>query len=218
MLISNIDIPKHNGLNISSLAFFISIAIKCSENFLCKWYSGSETNRFLLLSDVISLISLRFLTFSIVIPKTELFNCLKKFFSHSFCAFFLSSVFMLIYDFNQSFWINWIALCTFFSFNPWFNACFKALIWIIYFSLSSILQIRFSTFSTFFLSGKNGKSLWSSNNVFGYSTSTSKISYIIIFIIFFIKSSLNWDRSSTDLKTFVESFLRHCPSIQIVCI
>ena len=36
------------------------------------------------------------------------------------------------------------------------------------FSLSPILQI------TFFLSGKNGKSLWLLNNVFGYSTSTSR--------------------------------------------
>ena len=33
LLISNIDIPKYKGLVIFTLVFFISIAIKWSENF-----------------------------------------------------------------------------------------------------------------------------------------------------------------------------------------
>ena len=72
----------------------------------------------------------------------------------------LSLVFISIYGFNHASWLNLNTLCTSFNTNPWFNACFKALMCITYFSLSSILQTSFSTFPIFFLSGKNGKSLW----------------------------------------------------------
>ena len=38
LLISNIDIPKYNGLIIFTNVFFISIAIKWSENFSCQFF------------------------------------------------------------------------------------------------------------------------------------------------------------------------------------
>ena len=46
---------------------------------------------------------------------------------------------------------NRFTLCTSFSINPWFSSCFKALMWMTYFSLSSILQTSFSSFSFFSL-------------------------------------------------------------------
>ena len=125
-------------------------------------------------SVVTNLVSLYFLIFSIVFPKTELFISLNKSFLNSVFASFLNLVFISIYSFNYASWLNWITLCTLFSINPWFSACFKALMWMTYFSLSSILQTSFSTFSNFFLSGKNGNSLWRPNNFLGYSTSTSR--------------------------------------------
>ena len=129
-----------------------------------------------------------FLTFSIVFRKIELFISLKNFFSNSFWDFFLNSVFTPIYGFNHAFCLDWITLYTSFSVIPWFNACFKAPMWITYFPLSSILQISFSTFSTFFLSGRNGKSLWKLNKFFGYWTSTSrKYPRSLIFYEAFIK-------------------------------
>ena len=42
----------------------------------------------------------------------ELFISLKKSFSKSFFAFF-NLVFMSIYGFNHTFWLNWSTLCTF---------------------------------------------------------------------------------------------------------
>ena len=55
-----------------------------------------------------------------------------------------------------------------------------------YFSLSSIPQASFSTFSNFFLSGKNGKSLREPNNVFGESTSSSRKYPISLFSLYFL--------------------------------
>ena len=106
--------------------------------------------------------------------NTELFINLKKSFSNSFFVSFLNFVFISIYDFNHDFCSNLITLRTFLNFNPLFSACFKALMCMTYFSLSSILQTSFSTFSSFLLSGKNGSSLCDPYNVFGYFISTSK--------------------------------------------
>ena len=60
----------------------------------------------LLSSVVTSLISLCFLTFSIVFQKTALLISLKKSSSKSIFAFFLNSVFILMYDFSQAFLLN----------------------------------------------------------------------------------------------------------------
>ena len=63
-------------------------------------------------------------------------------------------MFISIYDFNHAFCWNLITLGTFLNFNPLFDPCFKALMCMINFSLPSILQASFSTFSNFLLSGK----------------------------------------------------------------
>ena len=141
--------------------------------------------------------------YSYVFPKTELFISFKKSFSNSFFASFLYLVFISMYVFNHAFWLNWITLRTFFSFKPWFSACFKALIWKADFSLSYILQIRFSTFSTFFRSGRNGKSLWLLSN----SISNSRKYPVLLFSsYFFMKSSLNLHKFFTHLKLFTGNF------------
>ena len=113
-----------------------------------------------------SLISLCFLTFSIIFPKTELFINLKKPFSKSCFAFYLRSVFISIYGFSQAFWLNLITLWTFFKANPWFNPCFKFLMCRTYSVLSCKLSTSFLTFSIYILSGKNSKSLWGLWNSF----------------------------------------------------
>ena len=199
--------PRYMGLVILTFVFFISIAIKCSENCLCEWQLGLETNCFLLLSDVTNFMSLWFLIFSIVFPKTELFISVKKSFSNSFFASFLYLLFISMYVFNHTFWLNWITLRTFFSFKPWFSACFKALMWITYFSLSSMLQISFSTFSTFFRSGRNDTSLWLLSNAYEYSVSNSRKYPVLLFSsCFFMKSSLNLHKFFTHLKLFTGNF------------
>ena len=98
------------------------------------------------------LISLRFRTFSIDSPKTELFISLKSSFSKWFFAAFLKSVLILIYSFNQVFWLNLITLCTFLNTNPWFKACFKFLILIKYSVLSG--KLAFWHFQSLFTQGK----------------------------------------------------------------
>ena len=113
-----------------------------------------------------------------------------------------------MYGFNHAFWLNWITLCTFFSFKPWFSACFKAFMWIKYSFLSSILKISFSAFATFFLLGRNGKSSWLLNNFFEYSTSTSwKYPVLLSSSCFFMKSSLNSD--NLDFSTYLNPFTGH---------
>ena len=79
-----------------------------------------------------------------------------------------------------------------------------------------IPQTSFLTFSNFFLSSKYDKSLWRLNKFFGISTSTSrKYSSLLFSLYFFMKRSSSFDNS---FKTSCRKFLRHCPSIQIVCI
>ena len=51
-----------------------------------------------------------------------------------------------MYGFNHAFWINWTTLCTLFSINPWFNACFKVLMWIVNFFL-----VFYGTSKSFYL-------------------------------------------------------------------
>ena len=66
-----------------------------------------------------SLMSLCFLTFSIVFLKTTLF--IKSFFFSKFLQkllVFLRSVFISIYGFSQAFPLNLVTLCTFFNPNP----------------------------------------------------------------------------------------------------
>ena len=106
--------------------------------------------------------------------STTLFINLKDFSSKLFFAFCFSLVFISMYGFSQAFWLNLIILWNFFKINPWFNACFKFLMWMTYSVSSRKLVTSFSTFSILILSGKNGKSLWSSCNVSKHWTSTSR--------------------------------------------
>ena len=102
-----------NRLFMYVLVFLISIAIKSYvKNLYDKLFR--TPNSFFSFSVVTSFISLSFLTFSIVLQKTELFMNLKKYFSKSFFTSFLSLVFISIYGFSQPFWLNLITLCTFF--------------------------------------------------------------------------------------------------------
>ena len=65
---------------------------------------------------------------------------------------------------------------------------------------------NFLSFLILFLSGKNGKSSCRSFNSSRYVHQFQKISFITIFIIAFMKSSLNWEISSTHLKPFTDKF------------
>ena len=56
---------------------------------------------------------------------------------------------------------------------------------ITYFSFSYISQVSFSTLSIFLLSGKNGKSLWELNKVFGYCASASRKYSVLLFSSYF---------------------------------
>ena len=153
------------------------------------------------MSDVTNLISLWFFTFPIVFLKTELFISLL---SNSFFAFVLSLVFMPMYGFNHAFWLN---ISFFLVLTHDVILVFKGLMWITYFSLSSMVQISFWTFSTSFLPARNSKSLWLLDNVYRYSTSTSrKFLYYYLHQIFFLKSSLNFDKFFTHLNPFTGSF------------
>ena len=114
---------------------------------------------------LLTLKSLCLLTFFMFLLKTELFMNLKKYFSKSFFPFFLSFVFMSMYGLRQDFWLNLMALCTFFETNTWFNTCLKFAMWITYSFLSCMLATHFSTLSIFILSGKRSKSLWRSCNL-----------------------------------------------------
>ena len=103
------------------------------KNLLYDSELDSDTNYFLLASFVISLIDLYFFHIFHSFSKTALLISLKKSFSKSFFTFFLTSVFMSMYGFNQAFWLNLMTLCTFFKTNLWFNTCCKFLMWITYF-------------------------------------------------------------------------------------
>ena len=89
--------------------------------------------------------------FSIVFQKLALFLNLKKLiFSKiiSFFAFFLSSVFISMYGFSQTFWLNWMILCNFFSIlihysMPQFFMCTAYSFWL------CKLDTSFLTFSIF---------------------------------------------------------------------
>ena len=116
-------------------------------------------------------------------------------------------MFISIYGFSQTFWLNLITRCTFFKTNLWFNACFQFLMYITYSFLSCKLATSFSTFSVSSFSGKNDKSLWSSCNFLRHWTSTSR-KYLssLSSLYFFIKASINWEISFIHSKLFTGNF------------
>ena len=78
------------------------------------------------------------------------------------------------------------------------------------------LATSFSIFSIFILSGKKSKSLWSSCNLSGYWTSTSKISYITIFVVVSYKIFTELRCYFNPLKAVYKQCLCHFQSIQII--
>ena len=95
---------------ISTFFFFISIATTyfvksfwCDNLFLI-------LNNSLLISVVTNLISLCFLTFFMIFPKTTWLINLKKSFSKLFFTCFLKPAFKSIYVFSQTLWLNLITL------------------------------------------------------------------------------------------------------------
>ena len=91
--------------------------------------------------------------------------------------------------------------------NPWFSACFKFLMSIKYLVLSCNLATNFSTFSIFILSGKNGKSWWSSCKFSRYWKSASlKYPLSLSSFYIFMKFSLNWEVSLMRSKLFIGRF------------
>ena len=80
----------------------------------------------------------------------------EKFFSKSFSATFLKSLFVSTYGFRHTFWFNLLTLCTFFNTSPCVKACIQFLISIMYSVLSCKLATSFSTFSIFIFPSRNG--------------------------------------------------------------
>ena len=145
--------------------------------------------------------------------KNWIIHQLEKSFSKLFFALFLSLIFILIYGFSEVFWLNLITLWTFSRTNLWFNAYFKFLMWITFLVLSFKLEISFSTFSIFILSGKNGKLLWSSWNFSRYWTSALRKYPSLFFITVFYETFIDV-RSIFDLLTIIYwKLLRRCPTI-----
>ena len=66
-------------------------------------------------------------------------NLKKKFFLKSSFTSFLSFVLILMYGFNQVFWLNSTTLDNLFDTNPWLNTCLKFLMRLKYYFLSSSL-------------------------------------------------------------------------------
>ena len=127
--------------------FLISIANKFSKKkFRKKFWFWCQIVSFF--SGVTSLMPLRFLTFSIVFPKTALFINLKMSFSIFF--FFQKFVFLSIsiYGFNQAFWLNLMILRTFFDTQPWFNAFQRSYVYNIIFFIMQ-LYCKFLKFFKF---------------------------------------------------------------------
>ena len=91
------------------------------------------------------------------LSKNYIIHRLKKVFPKIIFCIFLTSVFILMYGFNQTFWLSLLTLRTFFNTSSWFSASSKLLMCITHSCLSCKLATCFSIFSLFVLSGK---SLW----------------------------------------------------------
>ena len=115
--------------------------------------------------------------------KNGIIHQLKKYFSKSFFAFFLRSLFISMYGFIQAFWLNLITLRTFFKTNPWFNAYFKFLMCKTYSVLSYKSTTSFWLFQSLFFQVKM-VNLYEILVSF-QDISFQKISFIAFFIIVF---------------------------------
>ena len=129
---------------------------------------------FLLLYVAPSLVSLYIVAFSLVFLKITLFINLN-YFSKTFLAFFLRSVFIPRYGFSQalSFYFkaisNLITLWTFSKTNLWFDIYILNILTCVAYSFVSFkLATSISVFSILILSGKKDKSVWRLCKFWGY--------------------------------------------------
>ena len=133
-------------------------------------------------------------------------------------------MFISIYGFSQTFWLNLIILWTFSKTNSWFNAYFKFLMCIRYSALPCKLATSLSIFSIFIFSGKNGKSLWNSFNFcsvqFNFKfnilkTNFKKISFITFLVIVLNEIFIKLRNIFDPLKVIYWKLLQHCQSYRL---
>ena len=86
------------------------------------WKFGSGIKGLLFLTDVTSLMSLCFLTFSTDL-QIWIAHLLEEVFLEIVYGFCLNFVFKSMCGFSQASWLKKITLLICFSFNPWFIAC-----------------------------------------------------------------------------------------------
>ena len=141
--------------------------------------------------------------FSIVFQKLALFLNLKKLiFSKiiSFFAFFLSSVFISMYGFSQTFWLNWMILCNFFSIlihysMPQFFMCTTYSFWL------CKLDTSFLTFSIFVISGMCSTSVFTSIMIMAFVFTIIIIISVFMFEVFLVSATFFF------IKTWLILFL-----------
>ena len=153
LILTFLSIMAYSFLRLSSsflsLTNFLKIVLMYDSSVL-------KLIQFFFFSVVTNVISLCFLTFSIVFLNTELFINLTKSYSKSFFISFLNFVFKSIFDFSHIF-VKTQLLCVSFLISFYYLMLVLKLLCVFYlkyFSLSSILQRSCSTFPNFFLFGK----------------------------------------------------------------
>ena len=127
---------------------------------------------FQIIPSCFSLIFLCFLRFSIVFPKSALFINLKRHFLNSVFTFFLGSVFISMYRFNQASWLNLMPLCT-------FSISIHDLLLVLNYSFLMYITYFFNVHSF----RQKGQIIMKVMYIFKiWNINYKKISYIIIFI------------------------------------
>ena len=118
----------------------------------------------------------------------------KFFFQNHFLFFFVTSLFISTYGFNQTFWLNLMPLCFFFNSNLGLNVCFKFFMSRTCSSFPCKFVPRLSNFPNFILSRKKNCEGFrqKGNHCEGYinfqsaeKISFKKISFITLIIIVF---------------------------------
>ena len=107
-----------------------------------------------------------------------------------------------------------MALCAFLKTNPWFNACFKFLIYTTYSVLSCKLAASFSTFSIFILLRKKDKNHCEGYlNVLIIEHQLKKISFITFITIAFYEILIKVRNIFNPFKVIYIQLSRYCPYI-----
>ena len=160
--------------------------------------------------------ALYFQTFSMIFPNTELFINLKKSFSMSFVAFCLNSLFMSMYGFSHSLWLQLMDLSTFFKIRQLFKTCFKLLTWATYSILSCVLAISLSTFSSLFFSTKNERPCGILVIFCVFNVKFKNMTFFIFFIIVLGEIFRKFWSFFYPLNSEGWEILGHCSTIQVI--